>query len=104
MGRRAHKRQKREADNKAQLASADGLGLHHADSEPAEKDDEERRLESIVFGVPFVSSKDSKKDSKSRKEDDVDDVYVHEEEDAETKVMHDADVCKKSIIYLGDFD
>jgi hypothetical protein len=53
MGKHARKKQK---TGKRGQDDSQPLGSHSALTHVAEKDDEERRLESLLFGVPFVPS------------------------------------------------
>ena len=89
MGKRAHKRQRTETTTTTPL----GVDNGQSQAEVAEKDDEERHLESIIFGVPFVSSKKSKKsklDSLNVKQN-VEKVE-NDGVDPEMQVLQDSDV------------
>jgi U3 small nucleolar RNA-associated protein 18 len=74
MGKRANKRQKvaLEAANERPV-----LGVVDPHADQAGKDDEERRLESLLFGTPYVPSGKGKE----KERDDL--IVVSDAEDAE---------------------
>lgn len=64
------------------------------------KDDEERRLESTLFGVPYVPSEKSKGKRRGSDDDDADRVVISDVDDGaaepglkELENMLDSDVC-----------
>lgn len=91
MGKQSRKRQKTsKVDNTQPLGSRTFV-------DDTNKDDEERRLESMLFGVPYVPSEKSKG---KRRGDDVGVVAISDAEDGATEGnlkelenMLDSDVC-----------
>lgn len=57
MGKNSRKRQRTEQSDQAEIQP---LGARASITDDASKDDEERRLESLLFGIPFVPSEKGK--------------------------------------------
>ena len=92
MGKQSRKRQKTSKEDNIQPLGS------HAFVDDTTKDDEERRLESMLFGVPYVPSEKSKG---RRRGDDAGIVVISDAEDEavaegnlkELENMLDSDVC-----------
>jgi U3 small nucleolar RNA-associated protein 18 len=89
MGKHIRKRQK---TSKPSLDDLQPLGSHSALTDDADKDDEERRLESLLFGVPFMPSRKEGRDLLVLSDDDEQTGDVKEPEN-----MADTDVSQTLI-------
>ena len=72
-----HNRKRQRVDKGTHLCS-EPLGAVVSLVDDAEKDDEERRLESVLFGKPFVSTAMEDSASEDAEGDDIQDYGGHE--------------------------
>jgi U3 small nucleolar RNA-associated protein 18 len=86
MGKHARKRQRKDKPNHESVVP---LGTNVLLDDDASKDDEERRLESLLFGKPFAVGRRDNVAAADNMEDGGEDLDVTA---AELEGMHDSDV------------